>query len=173
MSPHDSNEAVALEALLPAIDRVIYNRVMSRMSTQNVDDMVATAMSQRVVASVNRALETLASTNSLDRTTFDAHVAASVQTYLSARIPGGFEAFVAKLTDELVSPKSQKAVIKKLMDRIDGSSHSTFFYRLEQAVWGAVEDRFVKLIETNSELMSKRFLEKLQNMVKEHGDVQR
>jgi len=60
-----------------------------------------------------------------------------------------------------------------LMDRIEGGSQSTFFYRLEQAVWGAVEDRFVKLIETNSELMSKRFLEKLQNMVKEHGDVQR
>lgn len=159
----NGEEDFSLGAFAAALDKMAHARIVAHVTKEKLDHLVSAAIERVVTAAVERALNEITGGYGYGNT-FNTRVKEIVEQRCANLQPKGFEGFVESVVDKCVTPARTKALVNAMGRRIDREAASNFQYRLESAVWCAIEKKFIAAIDQNAELFTKKTLERLRLM---------
>lgn len=150
---------INITALIPMLDHVIYTRILGRLSPEVLDKMIDEATTRIITSAVERALADMMGGYSYS-SSFQSRIKERIERFFESKGSTTLDAYAENVAKTMLTPAKQKAIIATMEERLCNGLH----YKMENAIWEAIQTSLVEMIKQNGELFTASALEKIEHL---------
>lgn len=150
---------INITALIPMLDHVIYTRILGRLSPEVLDKMIDEATARIITSAVERALTDMMGGYSYSPS-FQSRIKERIERFFESKGSTTLDAYAENVAKTMLTPAKQKAIIATMEERLCNGLH----YKMENAIWEAIQTSLVEMIKQNGELFTASALEKIKHL---------
>lgn len=154
---------INITALIPMLDHVIYTRILGRLSPKVLDKMIDEATTRIITSAVERALTDMMGGYSYSPS-FQSRIKERIERFFESKGSTTLDAYAENVAKTMLTPAKQKAIIATMEERLCKEVYGGLSYKMENAIWEAIQTSLVEMIKQNGELFTASALEKIKHL---------